>query len=89
MKIIFFGLGSIGQKHAKILLNDYDLINEVSTFIQKGNSYEAEIGAHDDLMMCCVLFAWATNQTFFKDLKIDLANVVLPAPDKPVIHIIM
>ena len=52
----------------KILLNDYDLINEVSTFIQKGTSYEAEIGAHDDLMMCCVLFAWATNQTFFKDL---------------------
>jgi hypothetical protein len=52
----------------KIILNDFNLINELSTFIQKGNSYEADIGSHDDLMMCIVLFAWATNQTFFKDL---------------------
>ena len=52
----------------KILLHDYDLINELSTFIQKGSSYEADMGAHDDLVMCIVLFAWATNQTFFKDL---------------------
>ena len=52
----------------KILLNDFDLINEFSTFIQRKSSYEADIGAHDDLVMCLVLFAWATNQTFFKDL---------------------
>ena len=52
----------------KILLNDFDLINEFSTFVQRKSSYEADIGAHDDLVMCLVLFAWATNQTFFKDL---------------------
>jgi len=52
----------------KIILNDYHLVNELSTFIQKGTSYEADMGSHDDLIMCVVLFAWATNQTFFKDL---------------------
>ena len=52
----------------KIILNDYNLINELSTFIQKGQSYEAEIGAHDDLIMCVVLFAWATSQNFFKEV---------------------
>jgi len=52
----------------KIKLHDFNLINELSTFIQKGTSYEADIGSHDDLIMCVVLFAWATNQTFFKDL---------------------
>ena len=52
----------------KIKLHDFNLINELSTFIQKGTSYEAEMGAHDDLIMCIVLFAWATNQEFFKDL---------------------
>jgi hypothetical protein len=52
----------------KILLNDYQVINEFSTFVQKGTSYQADDGAHDDLVMCLVLFAWATNQSFFKDL---------------------
>ena len=52
----------------KIKLHDFNLINELSTFIQKGSSYEADIGSHDDLIMCVVLFAWATNQPFFKDL---------------------
>ena len=52
----------------KIKLHDFNLINELSTFIQKGTSYEADIGSHDDLIMCIVLFSWATNQEFFKDL---------------------
>ncbi len=52
----------------KVFLNDYDLVNELSTFTQRGNSYEAEQGAHDDVVMCMVLFAWATNQQFFKDM---------------------
>ena len=52
----------------KIKLHDFNLINELSTFIQKGTSYEADVGSHDDLIMCVVLFAWATNQSFFKDL---------------------
>lgn len=52
----------------KLVIEDYDVITELSTFINKGTSYEADDGAHDDLVMCLVLFAWMTNQTFFADL---------------------
>ena len=51
----------------KIVLNDYQLIQELSRFALKGNSYEAEQG-HDDLVMCCVLFSWLTAQTYFREL---------------------
>ena len=33
-----------------------------------GSSFQAEEGCNDDLVMCCVLFAWATDQTYFKEL---------------------
>ena len=52
----------------KLLIEDFDIISELSTFINKGNSYEAEEGSHDDLVMCLVLFSWMTNQAFFADL---------------------
>jgi hypothetical protein len=52
----------------KLLVEDFDTISELSTFIAKGGSFEAEEGSHDDLVMCLVLFSWMTNQTFFADL---------------------
>ena len=52
----------------KIILEDFDIISEMSTFVQHGQSFQAEEGHHDDLMMCCVLFAWLTGQTYFKEL---------------------
>ena len=55
----------------KLIINDYDLINEFSTFILKGQSYEAEEGHTDDLAMCCVLFGWLVEQTYFKELTDD------------------
>jgi len=55
----------------KLIINDYDLINEFSTFILKGQSYEAEEGHTDDLAMCCVIFAWLVQQTYFKELTDD------------------
>jgi len=55
----------------KLIINDYDLINEFSTFILKGQSYEAEEGHTDDLAMCCVLFGWLVQQTYFKELTDD------------------
>ena len=48
-------------------------IEELSTFVQHGQSYQAEEGHTDDLAMCSVLFAWMTNQQYFKELTdIDL-----------------
>jgi len=55
----------------KLIITDYDLINEFSTFILKGQSYEAEEGHTDDLAMCCVLFSWLVEQTYFKELTDD------------------
>jgi len=52
----------------KLIVNDYDLITEFSTFVKHGQSYQAEDGHTDDLAMCCVLFGWMTNQTYFKEL---------------------
>jgi len=51
----------------KLLINDYDTIQEMFRFIHKGTSFEAEEG-NDDLVMCCVLFSWMTDQSYFKEL---------------------
>jgi len=52
----------------KILLWDYDIISELTTFAQKHNSFEAEEGCNDDLAMCLVLFAWVCAQDYFKEM---------------------
>jgi hypothetical protein len=51
-----------------LILNDPQTIDEFGTFVPKGRSYEADSGANDDLVMCCVLFAWASVQDYFIDL---------------------
>jgi hypothetical protein len=52
----------------QLVINDHNTIEELSRFSRKGSSYEAESGSHDDLVMCLVLFAWLSNQTYFKDI---------------------
>ena len=52
----------------KLLIRDADTISEISTFIQKRNSYQADEGYHDDLVMPFVLFSWLTTNPYFKDL---------------------
>ena len=52
----------------KLLVFDEHIIHEISTFIEKGNTYQADEGYHDDLVMCMVLFGWLTSQNFFKDM---------------------
>lgn len=55
-------------ENEKLIVEDFDLIAELSSFISRKNSYQAEEGSHDDLVMCSVLFGWLTRQTYFKDL---------------------
>jgi hypothetical protein len=52
----------------KIVFNDYEIISELTTFIQKRNSFEAEEGCNDDLAMCLVIYAWLVQQDYFKEL---------------------
>ena len=52
----------------KLLVTDYDTIHELTTFVAKKSSYEADSGHHDDLVMTLVLFGWLTYQQYFKEL---------------------
>ena len=52
----------------KLFFNDYEIISELTTFIQKHNSFEAEEGCNDDLAMCLVIYAWLVAQDYFKEL---------------------
>jgi hypothetical protein len=52
----------------KLIFNDYDIISELTTFIQKNQSFEAEEGSNDDLVMCLVIFAWLVVQDYFKEM---------------------
>jgi len=52
----------------QLIINDHETIFELSRFSKKGHSYEAESGCNDDLVMGLVLFAWMSDQQYFKDL---------------------
>jgi hypothetical protein len=52
----------------KLIIQDLQIISELSTFIVKGQSFEADDGCTDDLVACLFIFAWATDQTYFKEL---------------------
>ena len=52
----------------KIVIEDFDTINELSTFIVKGSSFEADDGCNDDMVACLFIFGWCTDQTYFKEL---------------------
>lgn len=52
----------------KLIVEDADVISEFTTFISRKQSFEAEDGHNDDLVMCLVLFAWCTRQPYFKSL---------------------
>ena len=65
-------IGSLNLKtmieEDKLIFCDYDIISELTTFISKSNSFEAEEGCNDDLAMCLVIYAWLVAQDYFKEL---------------------
>ena len=52
----------------KLTFQDYDIIAELTTFIQKGQAWEAEEGCNDDLAMCIVIFSWLATSDYFREL---------------------
>ena len=56
-------------EESKLLITDADTISEISTFIQIKDSYAADDGYHDDLVMPLVLFSWLTTNPYFKELS--------------------
>ena len=61
----------------KLIINDADTIAELTTFIEKKDSFEADDGYHDDLVMGLVLFGWLTTQQYFKELhNVNLRKIM-------------
>lgn len=52
----------------KLICEDFDTIGELTTFVQRNNSFSAEDGCNDDLAMCLVIFSWAVEQPFFREM---------------------
>ena len=52
----------------KLIINDFDTISQLTTFVSSSNSFKAEEGANDDIVMTLVLFAWMTTQQYFKEI---------------------
>ena len=55
----------------KLLTSDYEIISEMTTFIQRNSTFMAEEGCNDDLVMCLVIFAWLVAQPYFKEMTND------------------
>ena len=51
----------------QLLITDYQTLRELTTFVSKGNTYQAEEGAHDDCVMTLVLLGWLTAQSGFEN----------------------
>lgn len=52
----------------KLIIEDFDTISELNTFVRVKDSYEAEEGNHDDMVMTLVIFSWLTAQSYFKEV---------------------
>ena len=61
----------------KVVIQDFNIIEEMSTFVRRGQSWQADEGNNDDLMMCLVIFGWLSNQPFFKEMTDTNARQML------------
>ena len=52
----------------KLIINDFDTISELTTFVADGVGFKAEGENTDDLCMTLVIFGWLANQKYFKDI---------------------
>ena len=52
----------------QLLVEDFNTIAEMTSFVAKKQSFEADDGHNDDLAMTLVMFAWLTSQDYWKDL---------------------
>ena len=66
----------------KVLINDFNIINELTTFIERRTSFEAEDGCHDDMVMCMVIYAQVVAQDYFKEMTDQSIRKELYEKDK-------
>lgn len=64
-------------EQGQLIVNDQVTIDEINTFEQKGTSYEAASGCHDDRVMTLVLFGYlASTSKFQGEFDIDLKQTL-------------
>ena len=69
----------------RLILNDFEIIKELTAFVVRSNSYAAEEGYNDDLVMTLVLFSWLTGQEYFKEMTdIDIRKNLLEANEQAI-----
>jgi len=74
-------LGCSGIKdlleEGKLDIVDENTILEISTFVSRGQSFEASNGNHDDLMMNLVMFGYFATGNYFQQLTdVDIKNML-------------
>ena len=67
-KVGCMNLKSLIEEDA-LIIQDYDTINELSSFVSKGIKFEAESGRNDDLVDTLIMFAWMTTDSYFQELS--------------------
>jgi len=63
----------------KLIINDFETISEFSTFTQQNQTFKADEGFHDDLVMCLVMFGWLMTQQYIRHLQpnnMDLRKIL-------------
>ena len=64
---------------------DRHTITELMTYVNKGSSFEADGGCHDDMVMNCVMFAWFVSTPLFKDMSsADLKSMLYAEKQKEI-----
>lgn len=52
----------------QLVIQDFDTVSELSSFIKDGSSFKAEKGKTDDIVMSLVMFAWFSSQPYFHEM---------------------
>lgn len=55
-------------EHDKLVINDFETISELTTFVDNGVSFAAEEGCNDDIAMSLVMFGWLSTQKYFTEI---------------------
>jgi hypothetical protein len=64
-------------ENGKLVVKDENTILEISTFVAKGQSYEASDGNHDDLVMNLIMLGYFVGTNYFGDLtNIDVKKML-------------
>lgn len=70
----------------RLTVIDRPTITELMTFVNKGNSFEADRGYHDDMVMNLVLFSWFITTDYFYHLTDTQVKDLLYAEQQKMIE---